>query len=523
MNKTGQNSLGAGWPVFWYKIKTMMEQTIGTALRLRREEKKLTLEQVSQETRIRINYLQAIENDQLTALPSLAQARGFIRLYANFLGLDPYALLEPPQEPQSEPEAKSEPAPAKPEKPIEVHLKEKLNEAVKDSGERLSDGLDEVKGRVRRQVQKLTDKIPYQVVKKEDLAEGKVSQTKPLKEKVEAAPAKSGGTYLAMYRSIGADLRKQREALGLSLQDVERQTKIREVYLYTIEEGNLDDLPSTVQGRGMVGNYAAFMNLNPESYLSRFAEALQQRRLESLPEAKAGIPLPAAEPKQPITGWKRLLSPDMIFTVSLFLVFFVMIIWGSFQLMNLGSTNAAQETAIPISDILLASGTPSGDEVTVIAATAPGEGIGVVAFTPDINLQSTLSAPTEGAIQVVISVRRRAYMQVLVDGKEQFLGRAVPGNVYSYSGNTRITLISGDASALQVYYNQSDLGVLGNFGQVVNMEFTANGVNDLTSNYTPTPTVTMQATLTPQPSATPTLTPELPTPTISPFAPTTQP
>jgi cytoskeletal protein RodZ len=93
-----------------------------------------------------------------------------------------------------------------------------------------------------------------------------------------------------MYRSIGEDLRKQRESLGLSLQDVERQIKIREIYLYNIEEGNLDDLPSTVQGRGMVSNYAAFMNLNPDSYLSRFAEALQQRRLETLPEAKAGFP-----------------------------------------------------------------------------------------------------------------------------------------------------------------------------------------------------------------------------------------
>ncbi|MPN36507.1 hypothetical protein SDC9_184016 [bioreactor metagenome] len=159
--------------------------------------------------------------------------------------------------------------------------------------------------------------------------------------------------------------------------------------------------------------------------------------------------------------------------------------------------------------------------MTVIPANT--NGIGVVAFTPDLNLQGTLAAPSDGTIQVVISVRRRAFMQVTVDGKEQFLGRAVPGNVYSYSGNSKITLVAGDASALQVYYNQTDLGVLGNFGQLVNMEFTATGSNDLTAAYTPTPTVTMQATLTPQPTAIPTETPELPTQTITPFAPTTNP
>jgi hypothetical protein len=114
-------------------------------------------------------------------------------------------------------------------------------------------------------------------------------------------------------------------------------------------------------------------------------------------------------------------------------------------------------------------------------------------------------------------------MHVTVDGKDQFLGRAVPGNVYSFSGNTKITLISGDAAALQVFYNQTDLGVLGNTGQLVNMEFTASGENDLTAKYTSTPTITVQATLTPQPSPTPTRTPVLPTPTISPFAPTTNP
>ncbi len=501
-----------------------MDQTVGTILRLRREEKKLTLEQISQETRIRLSYLQAIENDQLSSLPSLAQARGFIRLYANFLGLDPYGLLEarPIQIPETSVQIPQEPQ--TPIKATEANLKDKLNEVVKDGAEKLSGEIASVKKRVKKNVQIITDKIPYQVVKKEDLLEGKVPQPNKPSQNEEVEELKPALTYLAMYRSIGSDLRKQRESLGLSLQDVERQIKIREIYLYNIEEGNLDDLPSTVQGRGMVSNYAAFMNLNPESYLSRFAEALQQRRLETLPEAKVGIPLPAPETKQPITGWRRLLSPDMIFTVSLFLVFFVMIIWGSFQLMSLGSSKNTSATAIPISDVLLASGMPQGtDQVTVIAASPQAGGIGVIAFTPDLNLQSTLSAPTEGAIQVVISVRRRAFMQVTVDGKQQFLGRAVPGNVYSFSGNTKITLVSGDAAALQVYFNQTDLGVLGNTGQLVNLEFTIDGENDLTAKYTSTPTITVQPTLTPQPSPTPTRTPVLPTPTISPFAPTTNP
>jgi len=159
----------------------------------------------------------------------------------------------------------------------------------------------------------------------------------------------------------------------------------------------------------------------------------------------------------------------------------------------------------------------------VISGTGQATAVGVIAFTPDLNLQSTLEAPTTGAIQVVVSARRRAFMQVMVDGKEIFIGRVVPGNVYTFSGNIKVALLAGDGSALQVFYNQSDLGVLGITGQVVNLEFTMDGVTDLASKFTPTPTITVMPTLTPNPSATPTQTPILPTPTISPFAPTSNP
>ena len=70
-----------------------MSESIGATLRAARGKRRLTLEQVSEATRIRVQYLQALENDDLSAMTSAAQARGFMRLYAEFLGLDPAALM----------------------------------------------------------------------------------------------------------------------------------------------------------------------------------------------------------------------------------------------------------------------------------------------------------------------------------------------------------------------------------------------------------------------------------------------
>lgn len=70
-----------------------MTDTIGQKLRQARLARTLTLEQVAQETHVRVHYLQAMESNDFERIPSEAQARGFLRIYANFLGLQNEDLL----------------------------------------------------------------------------------------------------------------------------------------------------------------------------------------------------------------------------------------------------------------------------------------------------------------------------------------------------------------------------------------------------------------------------------------------
>lgn len=61
---------------------------IGSQLRAAREAQGLSVEQVFKATRIKAVYLEALEANRVNALPGPVQARGFVRSYANFLGLD---------------------------------------------------------------------------------------------------------------------------------------------------------------------------------------------------------------------------------------------------------------------------------------------------------------------------------------------------------------------------------------------------------------------------------------------------
>ncbi len=68
-------------------------KTAGDLLREKRLARELTLEQVEEKTRIKREYLEAIETSSFANLPSSTFAKGFIKNYSIFLRLNPETTL----------------------------------------------------------------------------------------------------------------------------------------------------------------------------------------------------------------------------------------------------------------------------------------------------------------------------------------------------------------------------------------------------------------------------------------------
>lgn len=440
-----------------------MTETISEHLRRVREEHSLSLAQAAQATRIRLHYLEAIESGDFSALPSVAQARGFVRTYAGYLGIDPRSL--------------------------ESSIAREIP---------LSSGPIAPEGGVRSEA----------VVVESEEAE-------------------------AIFAEIGEKLRTQRESLGLSLEDVERHTHIRLHYLKALEAGDMKGLPSPVQGRGMLNNYAGFLGGDPEPLLLRFAEGLQANLASR--QAKSSRPRrPSQRQNRPeASALRRITSIDFLLggVVIAFLLGFT--VWGGVRINNLlGDENdrTPTPTAPSISDILMSDPsdegppTPSGTALTpeagvigTVQADETGSTLGndnsteVVAGavlpasqeTPQI----TLPAPNNAAIQIHVIVRQRTWMRILVDDEIEFEGRVTPGSAYSFYGEQSVEILAGSGSALQVYYNQLDMGTLGLFGEVVQLVFTRDGILAPTATITPTPSPTETPTPEGTPGATPANTP----------------
>lgn len=94
-------------------------EEIGSQLKQAREAKGLSLAQAEEETKIRRKYLAALEQGLVDELPGEVYLKGFLRSYANFLGLDGAGLVEQYKHSQRNlPSAAAEVAPAAAPPPV---------------------------------------------------------------------------------------------------------------------------------------------------------------------------------------------------------------------------------------------------------------------------------------------------------------------------------------------------------------------------------------------------------------------
>jgi transcriptional regulator with XRE-family HTH domain len=69
-------------------------ETLGTKLKAARLKKKLTASEAAKGTRIKIQHIESLERDDFTTIAAPAYAKGFIKIYAEFLGIDPEPLVQ---------------------------------------------------------------------------------------------------------------------------------------------------------------------------------------------------------------------------------------------------------------------------------------------------------------------------------------------------------------------------------------------------------------------------------------------
>ena len=261
----------------------------------------------------------------------------------------------------------------------------------------------------------------------------------------------------------------------------------------------------------MLANYAGFLNLDVDEILLKYADGLQIQRLERTKQTK----LAPTEAKQALSSsrlrLKNFFSLDLLVIAAFFIGFSAFVVWGVNRILNTNATPISPTDLPEVADILLATGSPTPREATLQETGfspdqtgTPGVEDATPIFTP---------LPNNNPINIVVIPRQRVWVRIISDQVTVFEGRMLPGNAYDFSGEETLELLTGSAGALQIFFNEQDIGSPGLVGQVVNLIFTADGLILPTPTNTPTITETPKTTPTPSPTATISETPE---PSITP-------
>ncbi len=263
---------------------------------------------------------------------------------------------------------------------------------------------------------------------------------------------------------LGQRLKAEREARGLTTQEIASQTRINPAFIRKIEAGELEGLPGLTFVRGFIRNYLQVLQLKDEDIemeLGRFA-GLEQYRSETTLESKitrmhheGGAALPFQ--KIVIGGLAALL-----------------VIWGAYMLYRVFSGSGADEPAQVTVEEKAPEATEDGirkDESETAATETAGEAGPAKRDAPPGSPQAEEAPPAVAATQaesnrpleapqnlrLTIRGLEPTWLRVSVDRAPPFEVLVEPAETLNWDANEEIRLVIGKSQGVAVYLNGEDI------------------------------------------------------------------
>ncbi|WP_273078339.1 helix-turn-helix domain-containing protein [Selenomonas felix] len=258
---------------------------------------------------------------------------------------------------------------------------------------------------------------------------------------------------------VGDILRSARVKQGLTIADIEKGTSIRALYIESIEQSNIDNLPGMVYAKGFVRNYAGFLHLDAEELVQQFAAengtaaAPAAPTTEEKPRRISLNNIGDASLSEISIGGRKSSSAGMLGKLVAGIVVLTALVGGGAALVSF-INSPARETTAPAAPARAESQptqTPAAEANAVDEARA--------------------ASPAKD-VRVSVHLTERCWTEVTVDGKTVFEGLLEEGKTENWQGKESIVLRAGNAGALEVTVNGKKLGTFGDEGAVVERTFT---------------------------------------------------
>jgi cytoskeletal protein RodZ len=296
-------------------------------------------------------------------------------------------------------------------------------------------------------------------------------------------------------KSLGEYLRAERQARGISLEQISVDTRISMDMLRAIEHGNLEQLPAPVLIKGFLKAYAEKIGLDPEEVIVEYQNLIEKAR-----DHQEGIEK-FHQRLQPQSSNKKLLVLVIALTLLTGLIFF----WyrpssvrqqaTSSSRGELVSPTAVDQGAVksdPDSGInqaksaqssrrtqgeLMTGSEPDSSKLGGQAVPAASTGAQVSkigegsAYPSDESPQEEgIFSPAQSPYLLRAEAAETTWIRISTDetGEHEYLLQ--PGEQLTWRASSTYKLLIGNAGGIQLFLNDEPLKRLGETGQVVSLK-----------------------------------------------------
>lgn len=244
--------------------------------------------------------------------------------------------------------------------------------------------------------------------------------------------------------SIGQTLIAARERAGMSVEQVASATALRQTLVRAIEHDDYRLCGGDFYARGHIRNLAKTVGIDPDPLIEEFDETNGQ---PAAPRAKTIFESETAVHRERRNGpnWSAAMAAVLVLVV----------VYGVAQAFTGGTGSNPR-------------GTEADPSRPAVSNTAPVE----PSASPSPSNPSAVAQAKRDRVTVQVRASDRSWLQVTTaSGKELFQGLMQPGQVKTFTDKQKVKLVVGNAGAVLLTVNGTDVGAPGRAGQVARVQF----------------------------------------------------
>jgi len=270
-----------------------------------------------------------------------------------------------------------------------------------------------------------------------------------------------------VMKRLGEFLRGERQARGISLQQISADTRISMKMLQAIEEGDGEQLPAPVLIKGFLRAYAQRIGLDPEDVIVEYQDLIEEvgARQEAIEKFHQRL--------HPKSSKKKFFA----LFLALGLLAGLALLWShASYVRRQPKTPAEGKSSLSVevgqkttrADLASEPNEKQPSEESTKAADEIETEAGTKSFQPSVLEATVESLPAPFVLRV--EALERTWLRIIIDESREREYLLQPGEQLTWMARSDVELLVGNAGGIRLFLNDNPLKPLGERGKVVRLE-----------------------------------------------------